>query len=280
VVRGLVNGHTHLELPRVATAAGLGLPTWIETFRAGEPPSLAVAQHNAAAVAATGTTAVVDISNLDVGLPAMAEAGLGGLALHEFFGIDRPTLGLGVPRATPHAPYSTHPDTIREIASRGARWAIHCDEDPAEREFLKEGTGLWREALLRWKRDLSWYHPSGLTPVRWLDSLGVLSPRALLVHCTLSGPEDLAVVAERGAAICVCPRSNLHITGRLPDVPAMFAAGVRVLIGTDSLSSTPDLDVRNELPLLRAAFPQVAESRWERCLTEDAWAWLDQPEAA
>jgi cytosine/adenosine deaminase-related metal-dependent hydrolase len=115
--------------------------------------------------------------------------------------------------------------------------------------------------------------------VRWLDSLGVLSPRALLVHCTLTGPEDLALVAERGASICVCPRSNLHITGRLPDVPAMFGAGVRVLVGTDSLASSPDLDVRNEVAVLRAAFPAVPPARWDRCLTEDAWAWLDQPES-
>ena len=256
------------------TTGGRGLPLWIDELRAGEPASAAIALENARAVAACGTAGVIDIGNLGVGAAAMAEAGLGGLALHEFFGFDRPDIANGTPSATPHAPYSTHPDTISCIAARGERWSIHLDEDDAERSFLWDGSGPWLDRLRAWGRDVSWYHPPRLTPVRWLDALGVLSPRSLLVHCTLTEPDDLALVAARGASICICPRSNLHITGRLPDVPAMFAAGVRVLVGTDSLSSSPNLDVHGEVRLLRQAFPIVPSARWDRCLHDDAWEFL------
>lgn len=271
---GNVNAHVHLEIAGPMTARGLGLPAWVAALRSGPPPSGETALTNALAVAATGTTAVVDIGNLGGGGKAMKAAGLAGLALHEVFGIDRPHGLDGVEDGTPHAPYSTHPGIVRAAGFSGRRWSIHLDEDPNERDFLRDGSGLWPDILRRFGRDLSGWSPPGLTPVRWLDSLGVLGPKALLVHCTLTQPDDLALVAERGASICICPRSNLHITGRLPDVPAMFAHGVRVLVGTDSLASCPDLDVRNEVEVLRDAFPGVSEARWQRCLRESAWEFL------
>lgn len=277
-MNGPVNAHVHLELPATPTVAGQGFLPWLRSWRAGPAASAETARENARAVAASGTAAVIDIGNLDVGRAAMAEAGLGGLALHEVYGFDQPHVAQGVAHATPHAPTSTHADTIRDIAGRGELWSIHCDEDLAERELLLRGTGPWIDALRAAGRDLSRWRPPGLTPVRWLDSLGVLGPRALLVHCTYTEPADLELLAERGATVCVCPRSNLHITGKLPDVSAMCRIGVRVLVGTDSLASAPDLDVRREVEVLRAAFPELPADRWERALFDDAWAYLD-PEA-
>lgn len=275
-MRGPVNAHVHLELPAAPSVSGQGLVPWLLSWRRDNPARREHAMANARAVAATGTAAVIDIGNLGVGGEAMHAAGLDGLAFTEVFGFDEPHLANGVKCATPHAPYSTHSDTIRCVAGRGEPWSIHCDEDRAERAFLLDGGGPWPDVLRASNRDLSHWRPPGLSPVHWLDSLGVLSPNTLLVHCTLTTAAELELVAARGCTICICPRSNLHITGHLPDVLAMFDAGVRVLIGTDSLISCPDLDVRNELPVLLKAFPGVPRSRWERCLRADAWAFLDQ----
>jgi hypothetical protein len=60
----------------------------------------------------------------------------------------------------------------------------------------------------------------------------------------------------------------------------MLDRGIRVLIGTDSLVSAPDLDVRNEVRVLREAFPTVPAERWERCLHDDAWAFLNRAHPA
>ncbi len=275
-MRGPVNAHVHLELPALPSVGGQGLVPWLMSWRKDAPARRDVAMANARYVAAMGTAAVIDIGNLGVGGEAMHAAGLDGLAFTEVFGFDQPHLADGVEHATPHAPYSTHADTIRCVAARGEPWSIHCDEDVAERAFLADGSGPWPDVLRASKRDLSHWRTPGLTPVRWLDSLGVLGPNTLLVHCTLTTCADLELIADRGCTICICPRSNLHITGRLPDVLGMFDAGVRVLIGTDSLISSPDLDVRNELPVLLEAFPGVPRSRWERCLHDDAWDFLDQ----
>src|SRR5262249_10858079 len=48
-------------------------------------------------------------------------------------------------------------------------------------------------------------------------------------------------------------RSNRHITGRLPPFREVRAAGLRVALGTDSLASSPSLDVLGEAQALARA---------------------------
>jgi cytosine/adenosine deaminase-related metal-dependent hydrolase len=58
--------------------------------------------------------------------------------------------------------------------------------------------------------------------------------------------------------VVLCPRSNLHIEVLLPPLPQLLAAGVRPALGTDSLASSPSLDVLDEARALLARFPRVA----------------------
>jgi cytosine/adenosine deaminase-related metal-dependent hydrolase len=105
-----------------------------------------------------------------------------------------------------------------------------------------------------------------VSPAAYLHGLGVLDRRALLVHAVLTRDADLDLIA--GARVCLCVRSNLHITGRLPDVPGLLARGIPLAVGTDSLASSPDLDPLAEAVALRRAFPDVPIAVWMRALTE------------
>jgi cytosine/adenosine deaminase-related metal-dependent hydrolase len=116
-------------------------------------------------------------------------------------------------------------------------------------------------------RDLGAFPPPGVSPVAHLDALGVLSPQALLVHLTLTRGEDLDRVARTGARAVLCPRSNLHITGRLPDAEGILARGIPLALGTDSLASCPDLDVLAEAACARERFPEVPPARWLEAIT-------------
>ena len=148
--------------------------------------------------------------------------------------------------------------------------SIHLAEDVAELEFLMSGTGPFADFLDRIQRDWRWWRPPGQSPARYLDGLGLLGPDLLLVHGRYIAEEDLPLVAARQASICLCPRSNLHIGQQLPDVPAMVSAGVRLLLGTDSLASSPSVDVFEEAAVLVDAFPELDPRRWLRSLTADA----------
>ncbi|HEY7724309.1 MAG TPA: amidohydrolase, partial [Anaeromyxobacteraceae bacterium] len=72
---------------------------------------------------------------------------------------------------------------------------------------------------------------------------------------------DRAALRRSGATAVLCPRSNLHIGGRLPDLPALLEAGVPLAVGTDSLASSPSLSPLAELAALARAFPRVPAAR-------------------
>jgi len=77
------------------------------------------------------------------------------------------------------------------------------------------------------------------------------------VHLVEARPAELARVAERGAPVVLCPRSNLHIELKLPPLLALRAAGIEAALGTDSLASNASLDVLAEAKALGDRFPAL-----------------------
>ena len=128
--------------------------------------------------------------------------------------------------------------------------------------FLRDGSGPFATFLDDLGIPWEWWEPPGCSGAAYLDRLGLLGPSLLLVHGVHLEADDRALLAERGAPLCLCPRSNLHIEGTLPDVPALLEAGVQLCLGTDSLASNADLDVLGEVVALMRAFPEVDPSRW------------------
>jgi cytosine/adenosine deaminase-related metal-dependent hydrolase len=281
---GLVNAHLHLELSWAAgrVPGGRGFDAWVQallTQRAPPDADRAMASQAQALVDA-GTAAVCDISNHpEPSLRALAAVGLGGVVQHELFTFDRgrlpglleraaePPARVGglVRRVSPHALFSTAPALIRAAVRAeglGRPASLHVSEDPAEHALLQDGSGSWPARLDAFGVDWRWWTPPGRSPVGWLYDEGLLGPGLMLVHGVLIDGDDVRVLAESGSSLCLCPRSNLHIGGRLPDVPGLLAAGVPLCLGTDSLASSPDLDVLHEIGPLQQAFPEVGLEVW------------------
>jgi aminodeoxyfutalosine deaminase len=68
---------------------------------------------------------------------------------------------------------------------------------------------------------------------------------------------DRERLAERGVHVVLCPRSNARLGVGTADVPALLEAGVRLALGSDSLASSPSLDVLEDAVLLRRQFPRL-----------------------
>jgi cytosine/adenosine deaminase-related metal-dependent hydrolase len=297
---GLVNAHTHLELSGLAgeVPGGEGLVVWTGAcVRAGEeqtPEHRREAAARAAAEAARlGTAAVGDVGNSLASLTGIAAAGLRGTIFHELLGSrDARTgdaladaareralaskghpwpVGLGYVPA-PHAPYSADPELLRRVFAAAARTglptSIHVAEDEDELALLRDGSGRWRTVLEAMGVDVA-TRVSGASPVATLARLGAFSGPAppLLVHMVHVSADDRRLAREAGAPVVLCARSNLHIGGRLPDVPAMLADGLELALGTDSLASAPDLSLFGEIATLREAFPAVPALRWLEAAT-------------
>lgn len=283
VVPGLVNAHLHLELSWAAGAipGGAGLFPWVGRLAGTAAPSNAreLAQAAATHLVERGTALVSDVSNDGTTGPLLAAVGLAGIVQHEHLGMHGPSRaqrvaaarareprhdGEVVTRPSPHAVYSTPPELLDATAAPrgGVVGSLHVAEDRAEAEFLERGAG----PLARWMDevgiDWSWYEPPGLTPVGVLEARGWLGPDLLLVHGVHLTAADRASMAHSGSALCVCARSNLHIGGQLPDVDALREAGVPLCLGTDSLASSPDLDVLGEVACWIRERPEVPALQW------------------
>jgi len=93
-------------------------------------------------------------------------------------------------------------------------------------------------------------HPQGI--VRYLDDIGLLSPRLTLAHCAWARPDELALIAERGATIAVNTSSNLGLKSGIAPLPEMLKQGCRVAMGLDGMAFDEDDDALREARLAYA----------------------------
>ena len=112
------------------------------------------------------------------------------------------------------------------------------------------------------------FEPPGLSPVRYLESLGALAPGLVAAHCVRVDGTDRALLARRGVSVALCPRSNRNLGVGLPPLPDLLADGVRLCLGTDSLASAESLDLapgrRPAAPHLSGSGPRRARAHGDR----------------
>lgn len=91
---------------------------------------------------------------------------------------------------------------------------------------------------------------NGMSPVAYLDKLGVLGPDVVAAHCIFVDATDRKMLAERGVGCVHNPSSNMMLASGVSPVPEMRAAGVAVGLGTDGpAGSNNDLDLMEEIDL-------------------------------
>ena len=288
VLPALVNAHTHLELSwmrgRIPETGDFN--QWIRAIielkaRAAEQGDAVVqAIHDAIREARRfGTGLVGDISNTLATSRPLEEHGFAGVVFHELLGFrqqDAVTVmeesaarlekerrsGLLRHSVAPHSPYSVSPalfGLIRAALRHDplARSSVHLGESASEIEFLRYGTGPCRTGLEKMgKWDPSWAAPQ-CNPVEYLDRMGLVDDRLLVVHGVQFGEAELKALAARGATLVTCPRGNILTGAGSPPIEDFFDSGVRVAVGTDSLASVPDLNVFSELAEMRRLAPAL-----------------------
>jgi len=292
---GLVNAHCHVELSWMAEdPPPLGdYADWVRGLierRDHEDESVVrvAAERAIDFMVSRGTVAVGDIANGTSVIPLLRRSAMRGVIFHEIFdprpGQAEQLIGRAIERLdaqtdegdwrivpTPHAPHTTSETLLRALAGRsavtGEPLSIHVAESAAEVALLDDASGpfpdLFRERGL-W--DEAW-SPPGLTPIEYLDRLGVLTERTLAVHCVHLLQRDHSKLQARGVHVVTCPRSNERLGVGIAPVPALLAEGIPVALGTDSLASAPDLDLFAEMAALRETHPKLAPAAVLRVAT-------------
>lgn len=288
ILPGLVNAHTHFELSwmrgRVPPRDD-GMTGWVRRMigarrAAGRDDPIGIAAGVGEARAA-GTALAGDVTNTLASVSAIKAAGLSAVIFYELIGFnvaDPWRMASEAMQAVrkvendrvrgtvaPHAPYSVSPELFRDIGrevdARRTVSSVHAGESLEELEFLRDGTGPWRDTLRQLNAWSGAWKPPECGPVAYLDRLGVLTDRMLVVHGVHLDDEELRRIRERGASIVTCPRSNAWIGVGDPPVERFYASGARVAVGTDSLASVGDLNLFNDLAALRRLAPTVPAAR-------------------
>ncbi len=270
---GFVNAHAHLDYSKMrAVVPGLSLPNWIiELTRRKQACSeeyfLRSVRHGAAECLHAGITTVADCSDTALAAQALHETGLRGIAYPEVFGIDerdpletslarlaekeerqRPWLSDRVrPGISPHAPYSVRAALFESLNTRaldeGLPLMIHLAEAREEVRMLL-GENQWKSPI---REGMVRYTPPMARPVPYLDGLGLLRPGVTFIHCVQVTHAEVTRLAESGAGIVTCPRSNAFLGVGIAPVRAMLDARMRLGLGTDGACSSGPLSMFEEM---------------------------------
>jgi 5-methylthioadenosine/S-adenosylhomocysteine deaminase len=90
----------------------------------------------------------------------------------------------------------------------------------------------------------------GMSPVAYLDKIGVLGPDVVAAHCIFVDQADRQLLSRRGVGCVHNPSSNMMLASGVAPVPDMRAAGIAVGLGTDGpAGSNNDLDLMEEIDL-------------------------------
>lgn len=131
----------------------------------------------------------------------------------------------------PHAPYTVSREHLLHCKALAERYdlpmTIHVAETTAEMESVQASTGM--------------------TPTRYLDSLGLLNDRLIAAHCVYVDEADRRTLQERGVKVAHNPSSNMKIASGVAPVECFVEEGICATIGTDGPCSNNDLDMWEEM---------------------------------
>ncbi len=152
-----------------------------------------------------------------------------------------------------HSVYSVSKELFKKIVKKNKKWrldiTIHASESEAETQFISQGTGDISENLLTNLnlRKFSKPFETFRSPIAYLDSLGILTPRTSIIHANYIASKDIEIIKRSGVSVIHCPRSNAFFKSRVLPLRKLLDNGINVSLGTDSLYSNSSLSMLDEL---------------------------------
>ncbi|MCU0906092.1 MAG: amidohydrolase family protein [Rhodobacteraceae bacterium] len=141
------------------------------------------------------------------------------------------------------------PGTAIQIAPSNLHWLSDAALEQAA--YLSEETGapMHMHLLETPYQKVYANRRTGGSAMAHIDRLGLLGPRMTIGHGTWMTPDDLALLAERGACLCHNCSSNLRLKSGALDLNAVLAAGVTCALGIDEAGINDDRDMLQEMRL-------------------------------
>lgn len=107
----------------------------------------------------------------------------------------------------------------------------------------------------------------GMSAIKTLDGYGLLNEKSILVHCGYCTEDDLNLISERKAVICVCPISNRFLHTRMPDLYKLEEKNIPWCITTDGLSTGRTFSLLEQINEAKRVFPLIPDNRFMDSIT-------------
>jgi 5-methylthioadenosine/S-adenosylhomocysteine deaminase len=264
IMPGLVNTHTHAPMTLFrGLADDVPLMTWLYDymFKAEKawlkPENVTLATYLscaemllsgttmfcdgyffednvAAAVEASGMRAILGQGIVDFPAPGVPEPKDNVAHARRFIEKWRGKNPLIRPGLFCHSPYACSEKTLSEARKVAddtkSLFQIHVAETKAEVRQIRD--------------------KHGLSPVCYLDAIGVLSEATLAVHVIWVDDNDIDILAQRRVGISITTESEMKLASGVAPVPTFLEKKMRVGIGSDGCASNNNLDLFGEMDFL------------------------------
>jgi 5-methylthioadenosine/S-adenosylhomocysteine deaminase len=262
VVPGLINGHAHAAMSLFrGLADDLSLDDWLKKYifpaearNVTEEFVVWGTRLGVLEMLRGGITTYADMYYFEDAVARVTkEAGMRGVlgeTIIDFPAPDNKTLAaaftytqdylthwkgdpLIVAAVAPHSIYTCSEKTLQDAAAlarrNGAPILIHIAEAPFELEQSRA--------------------KHGLTPVGYMERIGLLGPDVVGAHCIWVDEADIASLVHFGVGCVNNPSSNMKTASGVMPVLEMLAAGEAVGLATDGAASNNNQDMFEEMDL-------------------------------
>ena len=287
---GFVNAHCHVELSHLVGAfeQATGMSGFINQINAlrntvDKEGRIKALEFQMDKMYKEGVSAMADISNCSESFACKAKSPMYTRTYLELFGSEpkdaqdvieggkelaKVAQEYGIDAAlTPHSCYTMSPQLLAMAAQEGLKsgfLSYHSQESDEEEELIISGTGALAENYKG--RGLSTPPVTGKPALLYfIDRLltfaqSPVQGKVLLVHNVAINQESIDYAKEHLAEpyFAICPLSNIFIHRALPPLDMMRENGLKICLGTDSLSSNTILSIAKEIVCLHENFPHIS----------------------
>lgn len=269
LIPGMVNCHSHIEYSYVKgmIPRGSGLPEFIRSIieikmknEISDSDKASAAQKWDKILYQQGVTAVADHNNNDYVYDVKRNSNIYYHNLVELFDVDNQdadtTFHNGMNRVNqsnkyglkatiiPHACYTMEDRLI----------ALTGGEVSSNQGIKAKGVISihFKESVVLGKEDET---------TRVISNISADRDNIIFVHCIYASESDIDAAKEKfndKLTLALCPLSNIFIEKKMGDLDMFIKKGVRIALGTDSLSSNDILSMVDEMKCVQKNYPHIS----------------------
>lgn len=158
----------------------------------------------------------------------------GGLEYSEWFIEKWKNDDLVTPAVAPHAPYTNNTEHLQKAAILAEKHNVPMMMHVAEMDYEYD----------------QYQKQYNMTPVQYLDSIGVLNEKFIAAHSILLTDEDIDLLQKRKVGIAHNIGANSKGAKGIAPIAKMYEKGMKVGLGTDGPMSGNTLDIITQMPLV------------------------------